>query len=102
MDCFCKFATAIASGGPFFSVLPEKKGGEKGRLVTVWCFLRLSLGEHLYFKRRSTRDSPHGRPTTRRLIRWVSNLELVALEQLLSIEGAVENRMVFTFLRDRL
>ena len=32
----------------------------------------------------------------------VSDLELVALEQLLSIEGAVENRMVFTFLRDRL
>ena len=37
--------------------------------------------------------------TTRRLIRWVSNLGLVALEQLLSIEGAVENRMDVTFLR---
>ena len=32
----------------------------------------------------------------------VSDLQLVALEQLLSIEGAVENRMVLTFLRGRL
>ena len=27
-------ARGRTSGGPFFSVLPEKKGGEKGRLVT--------------------------------------------------------------------
>ena len=32
----------------------------------------------------------------------VSDLQLVALERLLSIEGAVENRMVLTFLRGRL
>ena len=34
-------AVRRASGGPIFSVLPEKIGGEKGRWVTVWCVLRV-------------------------------------------------------------
>ena len=48
---------------------------------------------------RSTRKSPHGRLTTRRLIRWVSNLQLVALERLPSIERAAEILIDLTFLR---
>ena len=44
--------------------------------------LPLSLGEHQCFRRRSTRDSPYGHLTTRRLIRRASDLQLVALEQL--------------------
>ena len=63
-----RFATADASGGPFFSVLPEKKG-EKRELGRVWCVLPLNSGWNQYFRRRSTRDSPYGRLTTRRLIR---------------------------------
>ena len=45
-----------------------------------WYLLPLNLAETLVFGCRSTRESPYGRWTTRRLIRWVSNLELVALE----------------------
>ena len=46
----------------------------------VWCMLRLNIGRSLCFSCLSTRWSPHEFLTTRRLIRWVSNLELVALE----------------------
>ena len=43
-------------------------------------FLPLNLGKAQCFSCRSTRWSPYEFLTTRRLIRWVSNLELVALE----------------------
>ena len=46
----------------------------------VWRMLRLNIGRSLCFSCLSTRWSPHEFLTTRRLIRWVSNLELVALE----------------------
>ena len=64
-----EFATADASGGPIFSVLPEKIG-EKRALGRVWCFLPLNSGGNLSFKRRSTRWSPHVCLATRRLIRY--------------------------------
>ena len=48
---------------------------------------------------RSTRELPHVCLTTRRLIRWVSNLQLVALERLPSIERAAEILIDLTFLR---
>ena len=48
---------------------------------------------------RSTRWSPYEFLTTRRLIRWVSNLQLVALERLPSIERAAEILIDLTFLR---
>ena len=51
------------------------------------------------FRLRSTRKSPHERLGTRRLIRWVSNLQLVALERLPSIERAAEILIDLTFLR---
>ena len=41
----------------------------KGRLVTIWCVLPLILGGNQCFRRRSTRESPHGRLGTCRLIR---------------------------------
>ena len=58
----------------------RKRRGRKGALGYVWCFLRLNIGRSLCFSCLSTRWSPHEFLTTRRLIRWVSNLELVALE----------------------
>ena len=69
----------VVSDGLIFSVLPEKIG-EKRALGRVWCILPLNSGKHLCFRCRSTRWSPYEFLTTRRLIRWVSNLELVALE----------------------
>ena len=41
-------AVRRASGGPIFSVLPEKMG-EKGRWVTIWCVLRVRFREALFF-----------------------------------------------------
>ena len=54
---------------PLLFRLAGKEGGEKGRLVTVGCILRLNLGRNLSFRRRSTRESPYVYLTTRRLIR---------------------------------
>ena len=76
--------------------------GEKRVLGRVWCFLRLNSGKNQSFRLAFHSMVTLRVSTTRRLIRWISNLELVALEQLLSIEGAVENRMVLAFLRGRL
>ena len=73
---------------PLLFRLAGKEGGEKGRWVTVWCFLPLNSGKSQCFRRRSTRCSPYWRLGTRRLIRGVPNLRLVAVEYLLSIEGA--------------
>ena len=92
----------VASGGPFFSVLPEKKGGEKGRWVTVWCILHLNSGERLCFGLAfhsilTLRASWYAPPDT-----GASSLQLVAVEYLPSIEGALEIQMDVTFLRGRL
>ena len=73
--------------------------GEKRVLGCVWCILPLNLGKLLVFGCRSTRWSPYEFLTTRRLIRWVSNLQLVALERLPSIERAAEILIDLTFLR---
>ena len=54
---------------PLLFRLAGKEGGEKGRLVTVWCILHLNLGTALVVRCRSTRWSPYERLTTRRLIR---------------------------------
>ena len=66
----------------------RKRRGRKGALGYVWCILPLNSGGNLSFKRRSTRWSPYGYLGTRRLIRWVSDLQLVTVEYLPSIEGA--------------
>ena len=68
-------------------------------LGRVWCVLPLNSGWNQCFRRHSTRESPYGRHTTRRLIRGVSGLQLVALERLPSIEGTLEIQMDVTFLR---
>ena len=47
----------------------RKRRGRKGALGCVWCFLPLILGKSQCFRRRSTRYSPYGYRTTRRLIR---------------------------------
>ena len=70
-------------------------------MVTVWCFLPLNLGKHQCFRRRSTRWSPYGffdyaPPDT-----GVPNLQLVSVEYLPSIEGALEIQMNVTFLRGK-
>ena len=44
-DSFRRSRFRRASGGPFFSALPEKKRGEKGRWGTVWCVLRVRFRE---------------------------------------------------------
>ena len=86
-DSFRRGRFRRASGGPIFSLAREKIG-EKRVLGRVWCILPLNSGKSQCFRRRSTRYSPHKRLTTRRLIRGVPNLRLVAVEYLLSIEGA--------------
>ena len=48
----------------------RKRRGRKGTLGRVWCILPLILGRNQYFRRRSTRYSPYGYHTTRRLIRY--------------------------------
>ena len=52
------------------------------------CILRLNSGEPQCFGHRSTRYSSYVCLGTRRLIRWVSDLQLVTVEYLPSIEGA--------------
>ena len=70
-------------------------------MVTVGCILPLNLGKHQCFRRRSTRWSPYGffdyaPPDT-----GVPNLQLVSVEYLPSIEGALEIQMNVTFLRGK-
>ena len=71
-------------------------------LGRVWCFLLLILGGKQCFSLAfhsgvTLRVSYYAPPDT-----GVSDLQLVAFEYLQSIEGAVEIRMDFTFLRGRL
>ena len=89
----------VASGGPIFSLAREKIG-EKRVLGRVWCMLRLNFGGTnvsgavpLDTHSTSFCCAP---PDT-----GVSDLQLVALERLLSIEGADEIRIDVTFLRGK-
>ena len=54
-------AAGHASGGPFFSALPEKKGGRKGALGYVWCVLRVRFRQVLIFSRCEHANSPYVR-----------------------------------------
>ena len=79
--------------------LRGKRYGRKGRLGYVWCFLPLNSGESQCFSLAfhtvvTLCMSWYAPPDT-----GVSDLILVAVEQLPSIEGAVEIRMDVTFLR---
>ena len=94
-------ARGRASGGPFFSVLPEKKGEKRGawtRFVHPASeFRQVPMFQAPFHTRLTLRASWYAPPDTR-----VPNLQLIAVEQLPSIEGAVEIRMDFTFLRGSL
>ena len=57
------------SDGPFFSVLPEKKG-RKGALGDARCILRCDSGRNLIYRYYEHTDSPYGRFGTRRLLRY--------------------------------
>ena len=86
---------------PYLFPCAGKDRGEKGAGGTVWCFLPLILGENQCFRCRSTRWSPYGffdyaPPDT-----GVPNLQLVSVEYLPSIEGALEIQMNVTFLRGK-
>ena len=77
----------------------RKRWGRKGALGYVWCFLHLSLGKSQCFSlafhtRVTLRASWYAPPDT-----GVSDLQLVALERLPSIEGAAEILMDITFSR---
>ena len=93
-------AVRRASGGPCFSVLPEKIGEKRG----AWLRLVLSASE---FRREpifqasfhtivTLRASWYAPPDT-----GVPNLQLVAVEYLPSIEGTLEIQMDVTFLRGK-
>ena len=84
---------------PLLFRLAGKEGGEKGRLVTVWCSLPLTLGKPQCFSLAfhsvvTLRVFDYAPPDT-----GVSSLQLVALERLPSIEGAVGILMRVAFLR---
>ena len=83
---------------PLLFRLAGKDGGEKGRWVTVGCFLHLILGKPQCFGLAfhsvvTLRASWYAPPDT-----GVSNLKLVTVEQLPSIEGAIKILMNVTFL----
>ena len=86
---------------PLLFRLAGKEGGEKGRWVTVLCVLPLNssglqcfgLAFHSIV---TSCVSDYAPPDT-----GVSDLQLVAVEQLPSIEGTVEIRMGVIFLRGR-
>ena len=80
---FRRFATAGCLRRPYLFRLAGKDRGEKGRLATFGAScIRIQVSPNVSVWR-STRYSPYGRLGTRRLIRWVSSLQLVALERLL-------------------
>ena len=86
---------------PYLFRLAGKDRGEKGRLVTVGCFLPLILGKPQSFWASfhsivTLRMSWYAPPNT-----GVPNLQLVSVEYLPSIEGALEIQMNVTFLRGK-
>ena len=88
----------VVSDGPIFSLAREKIGAKRAlgtRLVHAASDFRQTLSFWMSFHSVVTlRISDCAPPDM-----GVSNLQLVAVEQLSSIEGAVEIRMVVTFLR---
>ena len=80
-------AAGHASGGPFFSTLPEKNGEKRGawlRLVRSASEFRWDpIFQASFHTRVTLRASYYAPPDT-----GVPNLQLVALEYLLKIEGA--------------
>ena len=90
----------VVSDGPIFSLAREKIG-EKRALGDAGCFLPLNLGVPQCFGLAfhsivTSCASDYAPPDT-----GVSDLQLVAVEQLPSIEGTVEIRMGVIFLRGR-
>ena len=86
---------------PYLFPCAGKDRGEKGRLVTVWCILPLNSGGYQCFGLAfhtglTLRASWYAPPDT-----GVSNLQLVSVEYLPSIEGALEIQMNVTFLRGK-
>ena len=86
------------SDGPIFSLAREKIG-EKRVLGCVWCILHLNSGKHQFFSLvfhsiLTSRASNYAPPDT-----GESDLQLVALERLPSIEGSAEILIGATFLR---
>ena len=79
----------------------RKRRGRKGALGYIWCILPLNLGEALFFRCRSTRWSPYGFFDCAPPDTGVPNLQLVSVEYLPSIEGALEIQMNVTFLRGK-
>ena len=70
-------------------------------LGCVWCILHLNSGKHQFFSLvfhsiLTSRASNYAPPDT-----GVSNLQLVAIEYLPSIEGTLEIQMDVTFLRGK-
>ena len=70
-------------------------------LGRVWCILHLNSGKHQFFSLvfhsiLTSRASNYAPPDT-----GVSNLQLVAIEYLPSIEGTLEIQMDVTFLRGK-
>ena len=59
-----------ASGGPIFSVLPEKIGEKRDTGVRFGACCGCGSGKHLFDSRYEHTDSPYGRYGTRRLLRY--------------------------------
>ena len=79
-DSFRRGRFRRTSGGPFFSVLPEKNGEKRGAGY-VWCILRVQFRRVLIFGCYEHTYSPYGRYGTRRLLRYnrfVSSCDLIS------------------------
>ena len=95
----CKFVTAGCLRRPYLFSRKRKDRGEKSAWGRVWCILPLNSGGYQCFGLAfhtglTLRASWYAPPDT-----GVSNLQLVSVEYLPSIEGATELLMGATFLR---
>ena len=70
-DSFRRSRFRRASGGPIFSVLPEKMGGEKGRWGTFGAYCGCGSGRNLIFSCCEHTKPPYVRYGTRRLLRYI-------------------------------
>ena len=71
-DSFRRSRFRRASGGPIFSVLPEKMGGEKGRWGTFGAYCGCGSGRNLIFSCCEHTKPPYVRYGTRRLF-WYTD-----------------------------